>query len=289
MSIAVTGTSGHLGSLIVEALAAKVSPDTIVALARNVPRAETRLPAGTAIRPADYDIPDSLNSALNDVATLVLVSGSEVGNRVRQHRSVIDAAVRAGVTRVVYTSLLNADTATANPLAGEHLATEDYLRASGLQFTILRNGWYTENFLGSAQQAVATGEFSGSAGSGRVASASRADYALAAATVAAEPGHEGSIYSLGGDVSWNYDGLAVMISEISGRHVTYRDLSPKEHSDALVALGGLDEATAAFIVAVDGAIKAGELDTDSNDLAVLIGRATTPPAQTLADLLSADE
>lgn len=287
MTIAVTGTTGHLGRLVIKhLLAGDRAPADVVALARNVPRAAEVVPAGVEVRLADYDQPETLAPALAEVETLVLVSSSEVGQRVRQHRAVIDAAIQAGVRRIVYTSMMGADRATVNPLATSHRATEDYLQTSGLQFTILRNGWYTENFVDSARQAIATGELIGSADGGRVASAARDDYAAAAAVVAASPGHEGTIYTLSGDTAWSYSDLAVMLTELSGRDVVYRDLSEQVHADTLVALTGLSEALAGFIATIDQSIKAGELAEMTGELSVLIGRSTTPPAVTLADALS---
>ncbi|GAA2517976.1 SDR family oxidoreductase [Rarobacter incanus] len=289
MTIAVAGSTGHLGRLTIEHLVAGgTDPTTIVALARDTLRAQQAFSGGIQIRAADYDDTETLEPALSGVDTLVLISGNDVGARVVQHRAVIDAAKEAGVNRVVYTSMLGASAALINPMGASHAATENDLRESGMAYTLMRNGWYSENFIDTARQAVATGEILGSAGDGKVASAARDDFASALAIVAANDGHDYATYELGGDTAWSYADLAKTVTEISGRDVTYRDVSEREHADTLVALAGLDEGTAAFIATIDQSIRAGELGTVTHDLSVLIGRPTTPIARTLADALSAE-
>ncbi len=288
MSVAVTGASGHLGRLVVESLLARgADPSRVVALARTTARAADLADRGVEVREADYARPDTLAPALAGVDVLVLVSGSEVGQRVRQHGAVIDAARSAGTGRVIYTSAPHADT-TPLVLAPEHKATEELLAASGLTTTILRNGWYTENYLPDVQRARETGEIANSAGDGRVASASRADYAEAAAVVAlADDGaHDGAVYELSGDVAWDFDELARTVTELLGRPVTYRRLSSEEHRELLLA-AGLDEPTAGFVVALDGNVRDGLLAETNGDLARLVGRPTTPLAEGLRRTLDA--
>ncbi|MFE7405991.1 SDR family oxidoreductase [Isoptericola sp. NPDC057559] len=290
MTIAVTGTSGHLGRLVVESLLARgAAPADVVALARSTEKVADLAARGVVVREADYDRPETLVPALDGVDVLVLVSGSAVGQRARQHGAVIDAAKGAGVGRVVYTSAPHADTSPL-VLAPEHKATEELLAASGLSTTVLRNGWYTENYLGDVQQARETGEIAHSVGDGRVASASRADYAEAAAVVALDAhrdgGHDGAVYELSGDVAWDFDELAATAAEVLGRPVAYRPLTAEEHRDALLA-AGLDEGTAGFVVALDGDTRAGLLAETSGDLARLVGRPTTPLAEGLRRALAA--
>lgn len=288
MTIAVTGTSGHLGRLVVQSLLARgAAPADVVALARSTTKVADLAEAGVVVREADYDRPETLVPALDGVDVLVLVSGSEVGQRVRQHGAVIDAARSAGTGRVIYTSAPHADTSPL-VLAPEHKATEELLAASGLTTTILRNGWYTENYLPDVQRARETGEIANSAGDGRVASASRADYAEAAAVVAlADDGaHDGAVYELSGDVAWDFDELARTVTELLGRPVTYRRLSSEEHRELLLA-AGLDEPTAGFVVALDGNVRDGLLAETTGDLARLVGRPTTPLAEGLRRTLDA--
>ncbi|PII82312.1 NAD(P)-dependent oxidoreductase [Leucobacter sp. OLJS4] len=272
MTILVTGATGQLGRLIVESLLARgASADQIIAGARDVSKA-----ADLGVRAVHLDYTDaaSIAAALEGVDTVMLVSGSEVGQRVAQHRAVIDAAAAAGVTKFVYTSAPKATTSDL-VLAPEHKATEEAIVASGLPAVILRNNWYTENYLGDLATAAQTGVLSAGAGDGRVASASRKDFADAAAVVLLEDGHIGEVYELAGDVAWNYSDLAAAFAEVLGREVTYAPLSFDEQVSALRSFG-LDEGTAGFVAALDAGIRDGALADTDGTLARLIGRPTTP-------------
>ncbi|MBN9240521.1 MAG: NAD(P)-dependent oxidoreductase [Micrococcales bacterium 70-64] len=284
MTIVVTGATGHLGRLIIDALLRDGTPSSdIVALGRSAQKLEALAPLGVRTAVADYTDRASLDAALAGADTVMLVSGSEVGQRFAQHAAVIDAAKAAGVGRIVYTS---APAATTSPLilAPEHKATEEYLAASGIPATILRNGWYTENYVGTAQQAIASGTLASSAGEGRVSSASRKDYADAAAAVLVDDAHAGQTYELSGDTAWDFAELASTVADISGKPVTLVALTPEEHTAALAA-AGLDEGTAGFVVALDGNIRDGLLGHTPGDLSRLIGRPTTPLRDGLAAAL----
>ena len=280
MTIAVTGATGQLGRLVVQNLRSRVPASDVVALARSPEKAAD---LGVAAREADYDRPETLGPALGGVDTLLLISGSEVGKRTAQHRNVSEAAKRAGVKRIVYTSLLHADTSSLS-LAEEHLATESELQASGLPFTILRNGWYTENYTGSIPGALAGGAFLGSAGDGRISSATRADYAEAAAIVSTDGGHEGQTYELAGDEAWTLSDLAAEISRQTGRAIPYRHLPEEEYAKVLTSVG-LPEWLAQAIAGWDTAAGRGALFDDSHQLSKLIGRPTTPLTVAVADAL----
>ncbi|MGK9149112.1 SDR family oxidoreductase [Plantibacter flavus] len=285
MSVVVTGATGQLGRLVVEHLLARgTDPATIVATGRRTEVLADLAAQGVHTAKVDFTDPATLDAALEAGDVLLLVSGSEVGQRVAQHANVIDAAKRAGVARIVYTSAPKADT-SALILAPEHKATEELIIASGLPFTFLRNGWYTENYAQTVQQGASTGSIIGSVGTGRVASASRTDYAEAAAVVLTTEGHEGSVYELSGDVAWTHDELAAAIGELAGREVVYQDLSPEDHAAALVS-AGLDEGTVGFVVALDGNTRDGLLGDTSGDLSRLIGRPTTPLIEGLRPLAS---
>ncbi|HEY8721760.1 SDR family oxidoreductase [Pengzhenrongella sp.] len=280
MSVVVTGATGHLGRLVVEALLdGGLPPADIVAAGRSVEKIADLAARGVRVAAIDYTRPDTLVAAFTGADAVLLVSGSEVGRRVAQHANAIEAAKTAGVGRIVYTSAPRADTSPLI-LAPEHKATEELIRASGLPFTILRNGWYTENYAGSLEQARATGELVASVGEGLVASASRADYAAAAARVLTSPGHEGKVYELSGDRAWGHAELAAVIAEIVGRPVTYREVTPEEHLAELTG-AGLDEGTAGFVVALDGNTRDGLLAETTGELTALIGRPTTPLAEGL--------
>jgi len=280
MTIAVTGATGQLGRLVISKLAEQVPAADIVALVRSPEKAAG---LGVDAREADYDRPETLGPALAGVDTLLLISANEVGKREAQHRNVIEAAKQAGVKRIVYTSLLHADRSPLS-LAGEHAATESALKASGIPFTILRNGWYTENYTGSIPGALAGGAFIGSAGDGRISSATRADYADAAVAALTGAGHEGKTYELAGDEAWTLGDLAAEISRQTGRTIPYRNLPEAEYAAALAGFG-LPESLAQAIAGWDVSASRGALFDDSRQLSRLIGRPTTPLTVTVADTL----
>ncbi|MBC6495438.1 SDR family oxidoreductase [Microbacterium sp. 4-7] len=272
MTILVTGATGNLGRLVIASLLERgADPQSIIAGARDVAKAED---LGVRVARLDYTDPSSVTSALEGVDSVLLISGSEVGQRVAQHQAVIDAARSAGVTKFVYTSAPKATTSDL-VLAPEHKATEELITASGLPAVILRNNWYTENYAADLARAAETGVLASGAGDGRVASASRKDFAEAAAVVLLEDGHIGQVYELGGDVAWDYTELAAALAEVSGRDVTYQPLTADEQLAGLQA-AGLDEGTAGFVVALDAGIASGALSESDGTLARLIGRPTTP-------------
>lgn len=281
MTIVVTGATGHLGRLVIDSLLERGVPaSSIRATGRDVDRLSPFADRGIETVVADFDRPETLVPAFSGADALLLVSGSEVGKRVDQHRNAIDAAREAGVGRIVYTSAPHA-TDSDLVVAPEHAETERLLEASGMPVTILRNNWYTENYAGTVDTAEATGEIVGSAGAGRVASASRRDYAEAAAVVLTTPGHEGAVYELSGDASWTFHDLAEAAGSLVGREVRYRDVTPDEHA-AILTAAGLDEGTTGFLVALDGNIREGSLADATTTLSDLIGRPTTPLTDGLA-------
>lgn len=280
MTIAITGATGQLGRLVVAQLRSKAPSEPLVALVRSQAKAAD---LGIPAREADYARPETLGSALAGIDTLLLISSSEVGQRAIQHRNVIQAAKQAGVKRIVYTSLLRADTSPLS-LAPEHRETESMLMAAGIPFTILRNGWYTENYMGSVAGAVAGGAFIGSAGEGRISSATRADYAEAAAVVLTSAGHDGKTYELAGDASYTLTDLAAEISRQSGKTIPYRNLPEADYAAALAGFGlpvGLAQAIAGW----DVSASKGALFDDGRQLSKLIGRPTTTLATTVAGAL----
>ncbi|GAB3404918.1 SDR family oxidoreductase [Schumannella luteola] len=282
MTILVTA-AGHLGRLAVKSLIARgVAPADIRIGARTLSKVDDLVALGVNAVELDYDRPETVTAAVAGADKVLLVSASEPGKRVPQHQAVIDAAKAAGVSQLVYTSAPHADSSTLI-LAPEHKATEELIVASGVPATVLRNNWYHENYTGQVAGAAESGVLIGSAGTGRVASASRADYAEGAAAVLTTEGHIGQTYELAGDTAWDYAGLAAAISEITGRPVEYQNLDTAAHVAALTGFG-LDEGTAGFVSALDANIAEGALAEASNVLSGLIGRPTTP----LVDGLRAD-
>ncbi|MTD58975.1 SDR family oxidoreductase [Amycolatopsis pithecellobii] len=278
--IVVTGATGQLGRLVVEGLKAKLPAEQIVAAVRSP---ENAADLGVTARKADYSDPATLSQAFAGADKVLLISSNAVGQRVPQHRAVVEAAQEAGVAHIVYTSAPKADSSPLI-LAPEHKATEEIIRESGLSFTFLRNGWYNENYEPTVRQGAQTGNFVGSAGEGKTSSASRADFADAAVAVLTGEGHENKIYELFGDIAWTRAELAAMISEAAGKPVTYTDLTPEEHTAALLE-AGLPEGLAHFTVALDADIKKGLIGEVNGELQRLIGRPTTPMADYVAQIV----
>lgn len=279
----VTGASGQLGQKVVDRLATLVPAGDIIALVRSDAAREAFAAKGVATRQADYEDPEALRAAFDGVDRLLLISSSEVGKRTAQHRNVIDAAKAAGVGFVAYTSILNAETG-GMALAEEHLQTEALLRDSGIPHALLRNGWYSENIAGTAPQAVDMGQHFGAAGEGRFSTASRQDYAEAAAVVLAGEGHAGAVYELGGDSDFSLTEYAALLSEVSGKDVAYVDMDEAGYKAALVG-AGLPEGFAGILADSDAKAGQGALATQSRDLSRLIGRPTTPMRDTLKAVL----
>jgi NAD(P)H dehydrogenase (quinone) len=282
MLIAVTGATGNLGRLVVNALLERgAAPGDVAAAVRDPAKAADLAARGVRVREADYDRPETLAAAFVGVDRLLLISGN-APIRLAQHRAVIAAAQAAGVRFLAYTSGLRADT-TPLPVAGDHKATEEALRAAGIPFALLRHGWYTENYTDQLGTALATGALLGSAGDGRIAAATRADFAAAdaAALWAGEPG----VFELGGDDPFTLAEFAAEVTRQTGTPVAYRDLPAAEYRAALIG-AGVPEAFAALRAAIDAAIAAGALDTDSGDLRRLLGRPTTPLADAVAAALT---
>jgi len=281
--IAITGATGQLGQLVIEHLLKTVSARQIVAIVRNPAKAEALSKHGITVRQADYTDQAAFTAALNGVEKLLLISSSEVGQREPQHKNVINAAKAAGVKFIAYTSLLHADKSPLG-LANEHVATEKALADSGIPFALLRNGWYTENYLASAPPALEHGVFIGAAGEGKIASATRADYAAAAANVIAQDGHAGNVYELAGDNAWTLSELAAELSKQSGKPVAYQNLSEADFATALKGVG-LPAGLADMLADSDTGASKGGLFDDSHTLSKLIGRPTTPLAESVKGIL----
>lgn len=281
--IAITGATGQLGQHVIEHLLKTVSASQIVAIVRNPAKADALSKQGITVRQADYTDQAAFTAALTGVEKLLLISSSEVGQREPQHKNVINAAKAAGVKFIAYTSLLHADKSPLG-LAEEHVATEKALADSGIPYALLRNGWYTENYLASAPPAIEHGVFIGAAGDGKIAAATRADYAAAAATVIAQDGHAGNVYELAGDSAWTLSELAAELSKQSGKPVTYQNLSEADFAAALKGVG-LPAGLADMLADSDTGASKGGLFDDSHTLSKLIGRATTPLAESVKSLL----
>jgi len=280
MTIAITGATGNLGRIIIEKLKQKTLPETLVALVRSPEKAAD---LGVETRAFDYAQPEGQVEALTGIDTLMLISSSEVGQRAVQHGNVIAAAKKAGVKRIVYTSLLHADLSPLS-LAEEHRQTEVVLMASGIPHTLLRNGWYVENYTGSIPGALAGGAFIGSAGEGRISAAPRADFAEAATVVLTTEGHDGKTYELAGDTAFTLSDLAAEISRQTGKTIPYQNLPQADYAAALTGFG-LPEDLSQAIAGWDFDASKDALFDDSRVLSKLIGRPTTPLSASVAEAL----
>lgn len=285
MTILVTGATGSLGRLAISSLLERgIEASDVAALVRDRAKAEELADLGVDVRVGDFNDPDSLDAALAGVDRLLFISGSEVGSRVAQHQNVVDAARRADVQLVAYTSIAHADDSPLE-LAVEHRATEAALAESGLPTVLLRNGWYVENYTAQIPTHLEHGAVLGAAGDGRISAATRADYATAAARVISEDGHAGKIYELGGDTAFTMAEYAATLAEMASKPVAYRDLPTDEYRAALVA-AGLPETFAGTLASSDEGVKAGALFVDSGDLSRLIGHPTTSLREAIASALA---
>ncbi|MEG3789398.1 SDR family oxidoreductase [Lysobacter sp. CCNWLW3] len=279
--IVVTGATGQLGRLVIGSLLKKVPAADLVAAVRNVEKAKDIAALGIQVRQADYNQPSSWDAALQGADKVLLISSSEIGQRTEQHRVVIDAAKRAGVKLLAYTSVLHADTSSLG-LAGEHRETETALRDSGLPFVLLRNGWYTENYAMGIPNALSLGAVYGCAGEGRISSAVRADYAEAAAVVLTSGNQAGKVYELAGDTAYTLNEFSAEISRQSGKSIGYVNLPEAEYKKALLD-AGLPQSLAELLADSDAAVSKGALFDDGKQLSELIGR----PTSTLAAAIGA--
>lgn len=282
--IAVTGATGQLGQLVIKHLLNKVEPQQIVALVRNIEKAASLTSLGVQVRQADYSKPETLESALDGVAKLLLISSSEVGQRATQHKNVIDAAKKAGVELLAYTSLLHADTSPL-ALAEEHVVTEAYLKQAEAPHVLLRNGWYTDNYLASVAPALANGGFIGCAQDGKISSAAREDYAEAAAAVlTSEAEQNGKVYELSGDEAYTLSELSALISKKSGKAIPYINMEEADFAKALEG-AGLPAPFAAVLANSDTGASQGALYDDSKTLSALIGHPTKSLEQLISDYI----
>jgi NAD(P)H dehydrogenase (quinone) len=279
--IVVTGATGKLGSLVVQALLERVPASEIVAGVRSVEKAADLKALGVEVREVDYAKPETLAAAFTGAEKVLLISSNVLGEeRVAQHQAAIEAAVKAGVKLIAYTSVLGADKSKLI-VAKDHLATEKAIAASGLKYVFLRNGWYLENYTENLKPALEHGAILGSAKDGRFSAAARADYADAAAVVLTEAGHENKIYELAGDSSFTLSELAAEVAKASGKTVGYKNLPEEAYATALKGFG-LPAPIAEMLAQADVCAAEGELENESRELSALLGRPTTSLADAVA-------
>ncbi|VVN29027.1 Quinone oxidoreductase 2 [Pseudomonas fluorescens] len=283
--ILVTGATGQLARLVIEHLLKSVPSNQIVAAVRNIEKAEDLKSRGIIVREADYDLPEQWSSALKGVEKVLLISGPDVGGRVKQHKAVIDGIKQTeSVKLVAYTSILRADT-TQVSYAREDRETEKMIREIGIPFVFLRHGWYIENYTMNAEYAVKEGVLYGCASTGKISGATRTDYAEAAATVLTTTAELKEIYELAGDMSFTLQDVALDMSLQSGKSVVYLDMSEDEYRTLLIDFG-LPEGLASTLAIADTGVANGDVFSESRDLSDLIGRTTTPLSAVLEEALS---
>ncbi len=279
MSIVVTGATGHLGRHVVEQLLEKAPADRITAVVRNEAKAADLAARGVKLAVADYNSPETFAAVFSAGDRVLLVSGNEFDKgRVGQHKVVIEAAKAAGVALLAYTSAPGSLTAA---LADDHRGTEEALLASGLPYTLLRNGWYHENYTENLAPVLEHGAVVQAAGEGRISSASRADYAAAAVAVLTGGGHGNKAYEVGGGVAWGFAEYGAELSRQTGKEIVYSPVSVDAYA-GILAGAGLPGPLAAILAGVDAAIEKGELVVSTGDLSRLAGRPTTPLADAIA-------
>ena len=281
--IVVTGATGRLGQLVIDGLLQRVPAAQIIAAVRTPEKAAPLAARGVTVRRADYNEPGQLSAAFTGADRMLLISSNDPRRSVAQHTAVIEAAAQAGIGQLAYTSLCHADTSTLLT-AVPHRLTEPVIRDSGLLYTFLRNNLYTDHYALQIKQAAKSGVFVGSAGTGRVASATRADYAAAAVAVLTGEGHENKTYELGGDVAWSYTELAELLSKATGQEIIYQAVSPAEHDELLVA-AGIPRIAADLFADTYAGIADGQLADATGQLSALIGRPTTSLAAAVAAIL----
>ncbi|WP_406373948.1 SDR family oxidoreductase [Streptomyces sp. NBC_00647] len=282
MSIVVTGATGHLGRHVVEQLLEKTPAEQITAVVRDEAKAADLTARGVRLAVADYNNPETFDGLFSAGDKVLLISGNEFGKgRVQQHGVVIDAAKAAGVSLLAYTSAPGNLTAA---LADDHRATEEVLLASGLPYTLLRNGWYHENYTENLAPVLEHNAVVQAAGEGRIASAARADYAAAAVAVLTGEGHENKTYELSGDEAWGFAEYAAELSRQTGKEIAYHSVSPEAFTGILTG-AGLPEVFAGILAGVDASIEKGELAVTTGELSRLAGRPTTPIAESVAAAL----
>jgi NAD(P)H dehydrogenase (quinone) len=275
MTIVITGATGHLGRLVVEALLDRDVPAKhIVAAGRDLTKIGDLADRGVQLAAIDYTDLESLRQAFTGADKVLLISSSTLGQRVEQHRNAINAAEDAGVGLLVYTSIANADT-TGMQLAAEHQTTEKILAESGVPYALLRNSWYLENYTDQLSVYLQHGTVLGSAGGGRVSAATRADYAAAAAAVLLRDNQAGSVYELGSDEPFTLSELAQALTAAAERPVVYHDIPADRYAKTLIE-AGVPAPVAAVLADSDLGIARGDLLVTSADLSRLIGRPTTP-------------
>lgn len=283
MKTLVTGATGKLGGLVVEALLKKIQPDQLAVSVRNPEKAAHLKALGIEVRHGDFDQPETLVPAFSGVGKLLIISADgDNETRIRQHLAAVDAAKEAGVKQIVYTSAADAQNSVLG-LAEVHRRTEKAILDTGIPYVFLRNNWYLENEASSIQGVQAGAPWVTAAGNGKVGWALRRDYAEAAAAVLAQDGHENKVYELSG-TPLTQDALAQALGRVLGKEVAVSHVDAYAYEGMLNGFG-LPPFVVALLSDIQLAISKGALDVVSDDLPKLLGRPVTPIEEALSEAL----
>ncbi|GAA4916632.1 SDR family oxidoreductase [Streptomonospora salina] len=288
--ILVTGATGQLGSAVIDRLLERTDPAGVAALVRDPDKAAGIAARGVSVRVGDYDDPDALDRAMQGVDRVLLIAGTAPQARVQQHRNVIDAAQRAGVSLIGFAgrSMQNAD-ASQTPLMGDYFATEDRIRSSGLPHALFRNGLYMDTvplYVGGA--GVFENGLRVPVGEGRVAYALRREMGEAIANAMLDHGGENRTYVVAAPVTYGFDDVAAALGEVSGRPLSYIRVTEEEYIAGAVR-SGTPEEVANNVLGFYRDIRDNRLDETSGDLELLLGRRPAGLVEGLRELFSLPE
>jgi NAD(P)H dehydrogenase (quinone) len=285
MKILVTGATGKLGSKVVDSLLKSIPASELAVSVRNPEKAEGLRARGVEVRQGDFDRPETLDNAFKDIDRLLIISADgDNETRIRQHTDAVQAAERAGVKFIAYTSLANA-TESKNLMAPPHVATEAAIIKTGIPYSFLRNNWYLENEIGSIQGALAGAPWITSAGEGKVGWALQQDYADAAAAVLVGNDHENTVYELSGPLL-TQDELASALGNVLGEKIAVQQVSDEKYAEIMKGLG-LPDFVIPIVVGIQESIRNGSLEVESNDFEKVLGRPVTPINEALTQLVHA--
>lgn len=284
MKILVTGATGKLGSKIVKLLLNKVPTEQLAVSVRNPEKAEGLLARGVEVRQGDFDHPESLDTAFKGVDRLLIISADGDNElRIKQHKNAVEAAERAGVKFIAYTSIANSKEST-NVLASPHQATEEAILKTGIPYSFLRNNWYLENEIPSIQGVIAGAPWVTSAGNGKVGWALQQDYAEAAVEVLTGDGHENAIYELSGKLLTQEE-LVSELGEVLGKEISVQQVDDNTYADIMKG-AGLPDFLIPLLVGIQKSIREGTLDVESNDFKKLLGRPALPVNEGLKQIIT---
>jgi NAD(P)H dehydrogenase (quinone) len=287
-TLLVTGASGQLGRLVLDTLLAsgKVSPASIIATSRDVSKLEAYAAKGLTVRAADFDDAASLDAAFAGATKVLIISTDALdkpGKRLAQHKAAVAAAERAGAKHILYTSMPQPDDSLVT-FAPDHLGTEDAIKATGIPYTILRDGWYAENLFLSLPHALQTGSWYTSTGEGKIAHITRADTAAAIAGAVLKAGTESKTYTLTGPKSRTAEEIAAIVSAATGRPLNVVHVTDAQLTEGLKA-AGLPEGFIPVIVSFDANTREGKIAMVTGDAETLSGGTLT----SLEDFVAANK